>query len=202
MRTISEFQRFSDSLREQSEEMRRAAPRLLEGAGDELPPNARASLVRASSMLESTLVSLEAAAEEMQVQNDALFDAHVEMESEGQFYRQLFDLAPAACLVTSPEAQITHANVAATCLFGRPTNALVGRLLVGLVELPERGAFRAGLARTLAGSPLEEWPIRFRSVTGRSIDCRVRVSARRDGARARTLHWMISEDGAADDDLL
>ena len=33
-----------------------------------------------------------------------------ELEAERRFYRELFDLAPAACLVTTPEGRITHAN--------------------------------------------------------------------------------------------
>ncbi len=202
MPNIAGFRDFSESLRERYEEIRRAAPEILRAAERSLPPGARPSLDEASSMLQATLDDLGAAAEELRVQNDALFAAHTEMEAQGQFYRELFDLAPAACLVTSPDAQITHANVAATYLLGRPANALVGRLLVGFVDQPERGAFRAALARVLVTSLVEEWPIRLLSRGASAVDCRMRVSARREGGRVHALQWIITEEGDSDADLL
>ena len=153
-------------------------------------------------MFESTLDDLGAAAEKLQVQSDELFEARVELELQGRFYRELFDLAPAVCLVTTPDARITHANVAATYLFGRPANALVGRRLATLVDPDELGAFDEALARALAAPSVEEWPMRLRCRGAEATECRLRVSARREGGAVRTLHWIITEDGAADADLL
>jgi PAS domain S-box-containing protein len=149
-------------------------------------------------MLEASLEDLGAAAEELQVQNDALFAARVEMEAQGQFYRELFDLAPAVCLVSTPGAEITHANHAASCFFGRPVNALVGRFIVTLVDHPDRSAFRASLARALATADAVEWPSRL-LCRGTAIECRVRVAARWDGDQLRALQWIITEAGGGDD---
>ena len=201
MSTISHFQEFSDSLRERYREMRRTAPGLLRDAGHDLPPRAQASLFQASSLLEATLEDLGAAAEELQVQNDALFAAKVEMEAQGQFYRELFDLAPAVCLVTTTDAQITHANLAATYFFGRPSNSLVGRLLISFVAQPERAAFRSARVRARDSVLVGEWPNRLLCRDG-AVDCRVRVSGRRDGPRLHSLQWIITEGGGTDEDLL
>jgi PAS domain-containing protein len=202
MSTISDFQEFSDSLRARYREMRHAAPRVLRAAEEDLPPHSRATLFEASSMLESTLEDLGAAAEELQTQNDALFAARIEVEAQGQFYRDLFELAPAVCLVTTPEGQITHANLAATYQFGRPTNALVGRFLISFVDQGERGAFRTGLTRAQRAPAVEEWPIRLVCRGAAAVNSRVRVSAQREGERVRALQWIITEDGAGDSDLL
>jgi PAS domain S-box-containing protein len=201
MSTSSDFQEFSDSLRERYRAMQRAAPGLLREAAQDLPPRLQASLYEASSLFEATLEDLGAAAEELQVQNDALFAARVEMEAQGQFYRELFDLAPAVCLVTTPEARITHANRVATYFFGRAANALVGRFLITFVAQSERLAFRTGLTRAQTAESAEEWPNRLLS-RGTAVACRVRVAARRAAGRTRALQWIITEGSGPDDDLL
>ena len=202
MSTISDFQEFADSLRERYREMRRDSTGLLRAAAGGRPPAAADPLYRVAAMFESTLDELDAAADVLQEQNEALFAARVEMEAEGRLYRELFDLAPAACLVTTGDAQITHANQAATSLFGRPSNALVGRLMVSFVDAGERGAFRSALTRARTAPSVETVPIRIVGHGAWTTDCRVRVSARREGDRVRALQWVIAEDGSSDGDLL
>ena len=202
MSTTHEFEEFVDALRERCHEVRRNAPALIRDAGRELSSGAAEKLYRAAVAFDATLDDLDAAAQELHEQHEALFAARLEMEAQGQFYRELFDLAPAACLVTTPDAKITHANLAATYLFGCPLNALVGRLMVGFVALPERGAFRAALARALEAPCIEDFPLRFTFRGAAGVECRVRVSARREHGLVQSLQWMITEDGSADDDLL
>lgn len=201
MATMSDFHELSDALRERCREIRRAAPGLLRADGDG-PRADVASLDRASAVLAATLAQLDAAADELRARQDELFAARTEMDAQGQFYRELFDLAPAVCLVTTPEARITHVNVAATSLFGRPVNALVGRPLEGFVDGHERAAFRAAVARARAARSVEEWPILLLCRGPAPLDCRVRVSARRDGARVRSLQWIVTEDAGSGGDLL
>jgi PAS domain-containing protein len=202
MSTAPDFQDFAESLRARREEMRRAAPDALLAVGRELSPPARATLVRASALLESTLDDLGAAADELESQNEALFAARAEMDAQGRFYRELFDLAPAALLVTTAEARITHVNHAATALFGRSANALVGRPLVGLVDAVEREAFRDSLARAIAGPLVEEWPMRLLRHGAPAAECRLRVSARLEAGVVHALQWIVVESGDADVDLL
>jgi PAS domain-containing protein len=202
MSTASDFHDFAESLRARHEEMRRAAPGALLAVERELSPPARQSLVRASALLESTLDDLGAAADELQSQNEALFAARAEMDAQGRFYRELFDLAPAALLVTTAEARITHVNHAATTLFGRSANALVGRPLVGLVDADERAAFRDSLSRAVAGPLVEEWPMRLLRHGAPAAECRLRVSARLEAGVVRALQWIVVEHGDGDDDLL
>src|SRR5207253_432624 len=113
MSTISDIQDFSEFLRARYQEMRRAAPDVLRAVGEELPASALPTLHEASSMFESTLAALVAAAEELRVHDDAPLAAR-----------------------------------------GMPT------------------------------------------------ECRVRVSARRDGEQLQSLQWIITEGGDQDCDLL
>jgi PAS domain-containing protein len=202
MSTIYEFHEFAEALRERYQEVRRAAPAILHPAAGDSSPAAADSLCRASRLFEATLHDLGAAAEELQEQNDALFEARTELEAQGRFYRELFDLAPAACLVTTRAGRITHANHAATYLLGHPLNALVGKLMVQFVVPEERSAFRSALVRVHDAPSVEEFPIRLACRGAPAVDCRVRVSGRREGHHVRSLQWMVTEDGSSDDDLL
>lgn len=202
MSTVSDFQDFADSLRARQDEVKRAAPDALRAAARELSVPARATFLRASALLESTVDDLGAAADELQSQNEALFAARAELDAQGRFYRELFDLAPAALLVTTAGARITHVNRAATALFGRSANTLVGRPLEGLVDASEREAFREALSRAVAGPLVEEWPMRLLRHGAPAAECRLRVSARVEGGAVCTLQWIVVEQGSADVDFL
>lgn len=72
------------------------------------------------------------------MQNEALFAARVELEESSAHFRELFDLAPSAYFVTTPEMRITYINQAACSLLRRSNNALVGHPLVCFVPLAYR----------------------------------------------------------------
>src|SRR5688572_9252989 len=62
-----------------------------------------------------------------------LFEAHATLGAERQRYRDLFELAPVAYLVTDPSGMILEANHAAAELFGAPSWLLVGKALAAFV---------------------------------------------------------------------
>lgn len=72
------------------------------------------------------------------------------------YYQQLFELAPAAYIVTDADLVIQDVNSAAARLLRRPLDHILGKPLVQFIETRERDVFRsmgisAGSARTSVG---------------------------------------------------
>src|SRR5687768_8205964 len=72
---------------------------------------------------------------ELQLQNEQLRVAQLELEASRERYRDLYDLAPIACLSLDARACIMQANKAAGMLLGARPQALLGtrfsRLIAG-----------------------------------------------------------------------
>lgn len=75
-------------------------------------------------------------------------DAKNSLEIELQRYRDLFEYAPAAYIVTSPEGTIQQVNAIARTLFGGDDRELIGRSLTLFVPSGSRRAF-ATMIRTI-----------------------------------------------------
>jgi PAS domain-containing protein len=95
--------------------------------------------------------------EELRSQNEELFvtlqelaDARDTIEAERQRYRDLFDFAPDAYLVTDINGKISEANRAAGGLLGMEDQHLAGRLLVTFFKGEDRKIFRARMAEMAA----------------------------------------------------
>lgn len=166
----------------------------------------RATMHATSDLLSDTFAELGEVEEELRMQNEALFAARFELEQEQQVFRDLFDLAPTASLVTTETGRILRLNQAALDLFARPTNALVGKPLAAYVALGDRPAFRTALCRSLRSPRVETWPVRLLPKHGAPIDCRVRTRVLHPlppGASAPNapdappdpaLYWVVTEE--------
>jgi PAS domain S-box-containing protein len=88
------------------------------------------------------LEELYVAQEELHHQNEELVAAHEMAEQERLRYRELFDLAPDAYLVTDQEGIIQEANSAALTLLNVPVEFVIGKPLAALVHSEDRKAFR------------------------------------------------------------
>lgn len=86
-----------------------------------------------------------AEAERLQVQFDELKKSQEALLEERQRYRDLFEFAPEAYLVTDVNGVIREANHAAAELLARPWRFLIGKPLPGLVAIKERRDFRTQL---------------------------------------------------------
>jgi len=200
---ISEFADFADALfkqRRRSEKVVRLALNRAK-AQSPVPVNELNDVSRA---LDSALNVVEHAVEELRMQNDALFAARTEVEDAYAQFRDFFEFAPAAYVVTSPDTRVRYANQAACALLRLRRNGLVGQLLINWVPLEHRGAFRSALIRSLSPGMVSDWPATLLSKDGtssRPFGCRMRIRAVvASGASSPTeLYWNFTEE--TDEDL-
>jgi len=96
---------------------------------------------------------LSAAQEEVERQQEALAASYQTPEAEQQPYRELFDLAPEAYLVTDIYGTIREANRLAATVLNLAAPQLIGKPLVVFIADEDRPAFRALLTQLQGGRP-------------------------------------------------
>lgn len=112
----------------------------------------RKQVVEAIAALQESLQELDVAEAELAQQNEALLGAREALELERHRYRELFDRAPVAYLVTDDRGMIEEANLAASALFNTPRQLLEGKPLPSLVNPSDRLRFRT-ILQELRDSP-------------------------------------------------
>lgn len=159
----------------------------------------------AAALVDETIRDLGDAERELRQQNEALFEAQVHSDERSRHFQTLFELAPAAYVVTDGAGVIHELNQIASALLARPRNFVVGKPLALFVEAgAERTTFRAALSRLRSGDDGRVWPVRLSTGGRRRVDVKVSVRAARDrfGA-ATTLFWLLRDECTlADEDLL
>jgi PAS domain S-box-containing protein len=118
-------------------------------------------LSRAFQELQSTLEELQVADEELRQQNEELALARQIAEVERQRYRELFELAPDAYLVTDIVASIQEANQAAAALLAVPKHRLRGKPLVLFIQPAEQRMFHERLIALSRRRGVHTWEIRL-----------------------------------------
>jgi len=197
---LSEFAEFAEALRGDRIRSERVVRRALRRAGQQTHGNAAEELTSLAGALDGTLGNLDRAAEELRVQNEALFAARMELESMSAFFLDLFERAPSAYLVTAPDTRIRYANEAACSMLQRRKNALAGKPLICFVPLEDRIGFRSAVLRAASTSAMSQWPISlFPTGATRKLQCRACVRIVADVRLARALYWNIVEE--TDEDL-
>jgi len=202
MPDFGEFAEFAEALRGQRLRTARVVRRALRRAGQRYPDTGAEELNEVSRALDGTLGELDRAAEELRVQNEALFSARLELEGSAAVFRDLFESAPCAYVVTDSDTCILYANEAACSLFQRPKNALAGKPLICFVPLEYRADFRTAVARSNVSTETTSWPaVLFPSGASAKLTCRMRVRpATAPGSqKPRALYWHITEE--IDEDL-
>jgi PAS domain-containing protein len=202
MPDFGEFAEFAEALRGQRVQTARVVRRALRRASKRYPDAIGHELNDVYRALDGTLGDLDRAAEELRVQNEALFSAKLELEGSSAVFRDLFEFAPCAYVVTDPDTAIIYANNAASTLLRRPKNALVGKPLICFVPLEDRSLFRAAVVRSNLSSEVTSWPaVLLPSGAPAKIVCRMRVRpATAPGTQQpRALYWNITEE--IDEDL-
>jgi PAS domain S-box-containing protein len=122
---------------------------------------------------------------------DEMLAARADVEAERRIYRELFDLAPEAYLVTSDKGTILQANHAAGELFDRNAAFLLGKPLATLIASEHRSTF-LDLLSTM-GSHVLRTELRARTGPG-DRSCAVSVSARRglSGGESSCIRWIFA----------
>ena len=199
---VGEFAEFADALRGQRANSERVVRHALRRVGDRYPVRFLDEVRDISQAIDGTLGELDRAAEELRVQNEALIAARVELEGMSLFFRDLFELAPTAYIVTAPDTRIVYANQEACALLGRRKNALAGKPLICYVPLEDRSGFRSAVLRSALPGAISEWPATLLpSGAAATIQCRMRIRAvsASSAQDTRVLFWNIMEE--TDEDL-
>lgn len=104
--------------------------------------------------LENALAELDVAEDELRLQGDLLDETRDALFREQERYRQLFDFAPDAYVVTDLYGSILHTNLAAIRLLNSELKFLIRKPLVVFVATEQHAVFRSALlALRDTGSP-------------------------------------------------
>lgn len=145
--------------------------------------------------LRSALEELHVAEEELRQQNDSLLTAQSTIEAERQRYRELFEFAPDAYLITDLYGMMQEANRAATKLFNLPQRLMIQKPLVAFVHEAQHPAFRKVLSQLPKIHRVQEWEVTMcKTRTDLTIDTAVTVETVRDAqGKAIALRWLIRD---------
>jgi PAS domain S-box-containing protein len=144
--------------------------------------------------LRLALEELRVADEELRQQNEELNAAHLEVDVERHRYRELFDLAPDAYLVTSLAGIIAEANQSAARLFGIASQFLTGKALPAYVASEDRTRFRALLNESVHRSGTRTMPFRFRTRGGKRLYVELTYSlAHGPEGKPAGFRWLIRD---------
>ncbi len=140
---------------------------------------------------------LRVAIEELKRTNETLLDTRAEVEAERRRYRDLFDLAPDAYLVTDLSGVVREANRAALDRFQIDSHFLVGKPLFVFLPAEDRPSFRAEVARLRDEPGTSEFDVRLKPRRLPSFDASIRVAVVRDSwGQAVALRWTIRDVSA------
>jgi PAS domain S-box-containing protein len=151
---------------------------------------------RALQEIDAAHEELRCAEEEVYALADEVIATRAELDAERRIYRELFDLAPEAYVVTSDKGTIVQANQAAGRLFNRDPAFLLGKPVATLIERDDRPEVFDMLSTMGANILRTELRIQLQS-SDRSL-C-VGVSAQRGmfAGNSGCVRWLFR---AADDD--
>jgi two-component system, LuxR family, sensor kinase FixL len=148
----------------------------------------------AMEKLQTTLEELRVAEEELRTQNEELLAARHELEAERARYQALFEFAPDAYLVTTPEGKILEANQAAAELLNVRPPYLLAKPLAVFVPEEDRRAFRDRLNRVPAEGPRVVWEARLQPRSGKVLEALVSVVAQWDArGKVTGLLWVLRD---------
>jgi PAS domain S-box-containing protein len=116
--------------------------------------------------LRAAVEELRVAHERLRQQNEELNEAHLEVVVERQRYRELFELAPDAYLVTNLSGIVEEANQSAASLFGIAPELLTGKALAAYIASDDRPRFMALLNESIHRSGIRTTPFRLRTRDG------------------------------------
>jgi len=114
---------------------------------------------------------------ELQMQNDELQRAQVDLEKSRQRYFELYDLAPVGYVTLGANGKVTEANLAAAKLLGLDRRALVGRPLSAFMTPPDADAFYIFRRAVLASDTARRCELSLVRKDGQLVPVRLDASA-------------------------
>ena len=144
--------------------------------------------------MRTALQELRLAEEALREQNDELAAAQVQLEKERQRYRDLFDQAPDAYLVTDTRGIILEANQSASELFGISCANLLGKAVATHVARDDRSRFRTLLNQLdqQPGRSTDSFQLQPRQGTPIQVEMTYALSPPSPGSPAG-VRWLIRD---------
>jgi PAS domain S-box-containing protein len=131
---------------------------------------------------------------EMRHQNAELVAARDALEDERRRYRDLFEMAPDAYLITNEHGLVSEANCAASQLLKVERRFLIGKPLQVFIPPDQRNSFRAKVVEAQRVPALVQWRIRLVPRAGPVIDVAAAVAAVVDQRNQPTgLRWSLRD---------
>ncbi len=186
-----------DELSERLEWVRSRYARIQPGPGDEVR-NPQFMWQEAAETLGATVEELQVAEEELRQQAEELEQSRAVIDEQRRRYRDLFDFAPAAYLVTDPAGIIREANRAAGLLLNVEPRFLTGKPMANFVAREGRASFRLAVARLDRDGPAPEWGYRLVPRLEGAFEATLQVAVSRDWTGdVVALLWSIRRDARA-----
>jgi PAS domain S-box-containing protein len=148
---------------------------------------------------------LSRAESDLRRQNDELIAARETIEAERKRYRELFEFAPDAYLVTDLDGTVVEANHAFGELLDVAVPHVMRKPLAAFLPAGERAQFRHLLARIVRERVVKDWRMEVQSRGGERHYVSATVAlAHDDGFGATSLRWLlrdISEQVHTEDEI-
>ena len=110
------------------------------------------------------------------------------------YFKELFELAPAAYIVTDVHLAIEDANAAAVKLLRRPIDQLVGKPLTMFVEPGERAIFHIMFTESLIAMKQLVQPLTLQPVSGEEVEVLYSACVAHDAkGTVSAIHWLLIE---------
>ena len=140
---------------------------------------------------------------ELELQNQALRDAHQELASNLELFKDLYDLAPIAYFSLDPVGRVLKTNVVGSKLLGRSLCAPIGLLFSAFVETGCQHVFREFLERVFSRVVLENCSLTlFGSVAGSEVDVQLEGVSDESGQVCRLVVTDISSQKKMEQKLM
>jgi PAS domain S-box-containing protein len=155
-------------------------------------------LVQAFDQLNGALDELRVTHEELQKQNEQSVDLYRSIESERQHYRNLFEFAPDAYIVTDTNGKIVDVNRAAAKLFQISLNDWTNKSLVDFLPEQKYHIFRSQLLELPQediSQNSQDWEVDLYKADGTKFCAVISVSTAPHAAN-RYWHWLIRDISA------
>jgi PAS domain S-box-containing protein/putative nucleotidyltransferase with HDIG domain len=130
--------------------------------------------------ISQSLQALQGAVREADLRTEADLSAARASEAESRQYRDFFDLAPDAYLVTDSQMLIQESNQMAATMLHMDRESLKNRPLTLLIAEPDRPAFQASLTQVRTGGQKRDWKLRLQPRDGEPFSVFVNVRAQMD----------------------
>lgn len=149
-------------------------------------------LTEAFEELEYALERLQETAGELRRHESTLAMVSGTADAEQQYFRELFEQAPVAYLVTSHEGTIHRANQAARTMLDRKARVLSGWSLNSFIPEGERRAFRGALAQLCRTDTPVDLHMRLQQRDGRIFEAWAIIAvAHTQTHHSLTLRWIL-----------